>query len=438
MWDLFEYVDHIRIYLYLLRNLFHRSALQLLQFCKEHHRNRFKHEIQSIEDALITKVLEDDVNSSDGKELDLGIFTLIEHINDVRTMSRTVLKYVRQISDDEIASHLIRAVLLHSKVNELPMHEIEIFRKYLNDITLFAKIGRATAITELLPCDTWSKVLGMNDADPGRLLFSLIERSQYKICYQWLQTSPSPLQNIAIKAQFVDLFMGKIQDAENTQNQDFIKVCQILLKILVLQMDSKLLLKLKNQQLLQYLVDYLIENSTNEIYANYKITLIIFEMIEPNERDTFWDLVEKPLLIIEQYIINSKFEKLSKILKAIRPNLKCNECSICKKAIGSDGATECDSNIDWNKDHTISNKCIDHILQVYAAKALDFQMCSEIMIASSTLERSVSLDSLCGTFIMPREAPDKSNWVSCVESSGSVGTEKLPPMMATLSILFDH
>lgn len=362
-------------------------------------------------------------------------FTLIEHINDVRIMSHTLLKYINQISEDELALHLTRTVLLHNKAHEqLPVDEIEQLQKYLTDITLFASIGRATAITELLPCDTWTKVMEINRLEPARLLFSLIERSQYEICYQWLQTGP--LQNITIRAQFIDLFMGKIQDVENTRNQDFIKVCKILLKILVVQMDSNLLLKLKNQQLLQYLVDFLIENSSseNQIYTNYKITLSIFEVIDPNEVDTMWDLVEKPLLIIEQYIINSKFEKLTKILQTIRPQIKCNECSICKVSIknddGGEGCSESnekcmvherDSNVDY-KDHTISNECIDHILRIYAAKALDFHMCStQIMIAgSSTLERSVSLDSLCGTFVMPREAPDKSNWVSDITLRSTV------------------
>lgn len=400
--------------------------MRLLQFCQEHHRNRFKNEIQRIEDALIAKVLEDAEENNDGMELDLETFTLIEHINDVRFMSHTLLKYINQISDDELALHLIRTVFLHNKTNEqLSIDEIQQLQKYLTDIKLFANIGRATAITELLPCDTWTKVMEINRVEPGRLLYSLIERSQYEICFQWLQTEP--LQNFVYKAQFIDLFMGKIQDTDNTQNQDFIKVCKILLKMLAVQMDSNLLLKLKNRELLQYLVDFLIDNLTDElqIYNNYKITLSIFEVIDPKEVDTLWNLVEMPLLIIEQYIINSKFEKLSKILQTIRPNIKSNECLICKNLVKSDGADEglelnekCAAHesgtttVDY-KDHVISNECIDHILQIYAAKSLDFNMCNAqiIISGSSTLNRSVSLDSLCGTFVMPREAPDKSNWV---------------------------
>lgn len=392
-----------------------RSALQLLQFCQDHHRNRFKDAIHSIEDVLITKILEGECDRNDEKELDLETFTLIEHINDVCTMSRTLLTYINQISDDELASHLIRTALLHNKANEqLPLDEMEQLQNYLADITLYANIGRATTMTELLSCDTWTKVMEINRVDPGRLLHSLIERNQYEICFQWLQTDP--LKATAIDTQFIDLFMGKIQDSGNTKNRNFIKVCKVILKILVVQMDSNLLLKLKNQQLLQYLVDFLIENSTNEnlIYNNYKITLNIFEIIDPKEVDTLWGLVEVPLLIIEQYIINSKFETLSKILQAIRPNIKCNECLICKDLAKSDRADEFAERNENYKDHVTSIECVDHILRIYAAKALDFHTGNAHLdiSGSSTLDRSVSLDSLCGTFIMPREAPEKSNWVN--------------------------
>lgn len=136
------------------------------------------------EDVLITKVLEDEC--SDEKELDLETFTLIEHINDVRIMSHTLLKHINQISDDELALHLIRTVLLHDKANEqLPLDEMEQLQKYLTDITLYANIGRANTMTELLPCDTWTKVMEINRVKPGRLLYSLIERNQYEICFQF-------------------------------------------------------------------------------------------------------------------------------------------------------------------------------------------------------------------------------------------------------------
>lgn len=360
-----------------------------------------------------------DEESRDEKELDLETFTLIEHINDIRFMSRTLLRHIHQISDDELASHLIRTVLLHSKANEqLPINEIEQLQKYLADITLYANIGRATTMmTELLPCDTWTKVMEINRVEPGRLLYSLIERNQFEICFQWLQTEP--LQNTDIKPQFIDLFMGKIQDSGNTKNHDFIKVCKVILKILVVQMDSNLLLKLKNQQLLVYLVDFLIDNSTNENYKNYKITLNIFEVIDTKEVDSLWGLVEMPLLIIEQYIINSKFETLSKILQAIRPNIKSNECVICKNLPKSDTIDECtkqdekNSNLNY-KDHIISIECVDHILRIYAAKALDFHIDSAHIetLNGSTLKHNVSLHSLCEKFVMPREAPEKLNWVN--------------------------
>lgn len=392
--------------------------MRLIHFCQEHHRTRCNDAIERIEDALIIKILDNiDTKSQDGKESDCQeTYTLIEHINDIRTMSSTLLKHITQICDEELALHLCRTVLLHKNAHEqLSTDEIDQLRAYLANITLFASVGRATAITELLPCDTWTKVMEINRVEPGRLLYSLVERGQYEICYKWLQTEP--LQDIIIKSQLNELFLSKIQDSANTQNESFIAICKILLKILVVQMDSKLLLKLKNKQLLQYLVDHLVETSGNEnhVYNNYRVTLKIFDVINAKEVDTLWNLVETPLLIIEQCIINSKFDALNKILQAIQPHIKGNECSICKNSTNIDTGGEGsdpigkNANVDY-KDHNISVDCIDHILRIYASKALDFH------IGNAHIEipgnEQISSDSLRSSFIMPREVPAKANWVN--------------------------
>lgn len=401
--------------------------------------NRYKGAIEHIQDVLIVKVLEEseseeekNENSSEKELTDLATFMLIEHINDIHLMSQTLLQHINRISDEELASQLIRTVLLHRHFNELPTDEIEQLRKYSTDITLYANIGRATAMTDLLPYDTWTKVMEISRLAPERLLHSLVERNQYELCYQWMQTVK--LQNIVVKSQFIDLFLAKIQERLNTNDEHFIKVSEIILKVLAKQTDSQLLLKMKNHKLLQYLVDILIESSAeeNRIYNNYKITLSIFDVIDSTEVDTLWHLVETPMLIIEQYIINSKFETLSRIFQSIRPQIKNYECSICQNTLKTDGA---DEHIDVNedlasergrnfhvnyKDHVTSVQCVDHILRIYAAKALDFHIGSSTLTVSTASilpVRSISLDSVCDIFMMPRETPDKSDWVKDTDAT---------------------
>ncbi|XP_031621433.1 zinc finger FYVE domain-containing protein 26 homolog [Contarinia nasturtii] len=408
----------------------YRLALSLLQYTQERHLHRHKEAIWAIEDEIIVKIL-----NEEAEKLELKTFSLIENIKNIPLMSSTLLKHINRISDDELALHLIRMILLHERVNEVPKNEIEQLTKYLSDVTLYANIGRAITITDYI-YEAWTKVMEISRVEPERLLYSLIERNQYELCYQWIETIPLTM---VIKPQFLDLFTTKIIDNQDNNNEHFIKVCKVLLKLMVLQMDSNLLLKLRNRKLLQYLVNFLIENSNNDnyTYKNYQISLLIFDVLDAKEANTLWELIDSPLLIIEQYILNSKFETLMKILRTIRPHIKKNECSICSTMSreappppssssmesGSNHLKKTTSEIDRPsfidyKCHAISDHCVDQILRTYAAKALDFRVGGgSVMQEGSTPKRTISLDSVCGSFIMPREAPAKSQWIKDDEAT---------------------
>lgn len=412
-------------------------AHRLLQFCQERHLKRHKQAIWNIKDVLITKILEAEEEENG---LDSKTYSLIEHIKDLKLMARTLLKHINRISDDELARHLIQTILLHNRVNEVPADQIEQLKNYMCDIVLYASIGRAITMTDYI-YEAWTKVVEISRVAPERLLYSLIERNQYELCYQWIQTVS--LQETVKKSRFIDLFMTKITDNHDNNDEYFIKVAEILLKkIMAIHMDSNILLKLRNRKLLQYLIDYLIENSKdgNEyVYKNYKITLIIFDTIDAKEANTLWHLIDVPLLIIEQYILNSKFETLAKIIKAIRPHIKSNECQFCgtstKVSLTQESSEntqqhnhstddcdlECSSPFNY-RNHATSVQCVDKILQTYAAKSLDFRIGSgtdDLNIApeSTVASSAVSMESLCGTFQMPREAPDKAHWIKDHEAT---------------------
>lgn len=383
--------------------------------------------IQSIIDVLIMKILDvDSKNASDSK-----IFSLIENIMDLQLMATTLLEHINRISDDDLALHLIRTILQHNRVDELPTEQIEQLTKYSSDIILCAGIGRAITITDFT-FETWTKITEINRVAPERLLHSLIDRNQYKLCYEWIENTKTSLKDAVMKQQFIDMFLTKITDNRDNSNEYYIKVCKTILKEMVSQMDSSLLLKLRNRKLLQYLVDHLIDNSDHDnlIYKKYKITLSIFDVIDTKEVNALWELAEEPLLIIEQYILNSKFETLSKILKTIRPLIKENECQICSASSKTDTEIEINTDVQSNrqlmdefnsnyyyKSHATSVQCIDQILQTYAAKALDFRIGNGSVIEDPSSKMSASFDSVCVAFSMPREAPDKSHWIKDIEAT---------------------
>lgn len=399
-----------------------RSALQFLQYSQEIHQKKHQTLFHQIKDALITKIL------SNKTEKDLEVYSLIEHIGNIKLMAATLFEHIQKISDEELASHLIRTILLHDQVNELSAEQLDRFKKYLSNIKLFAKIGRV--LTHFPPHDSWTKIMEISRLAPENLLNSLIERNQFELCYEWIQVVPLQPKSLA-KPKFIELFMDKIGDNRCSKNEYFIKVCKKLLENMVMHLDPKFLLKLQNRKLLQYLVDYLIVSAPdNGVYRKYLITLKIFDVIDPKEMAELWDLVREPLLIIEQYLINSKFESLSTILEAIRPLIKSNKCQICmnvqqneslmelgknvelyKQIMGDSGLNRC--NYVNYKNHVMSIECIDHLLRTYASKALDFRISNRFDHADqpSKLNTTISLDSLCGIFVMPREPPPKENWV---------------------------
>lgn len=211
--------------------IFHSLAHRSLQFCQERHLKRHKQVIWNIKDVLITKILEEEADLSDVKT-----FSLIEHIKDLPLMSSTLLKHINRISDDELALHLIRTILLHNRVNEVPMDQFEQLTKYMSDIQLYASIGRAITMTDYI-YETWTKVMEICRVAPERLLYSLIERNQYELCYQWIQTVS--FQEAVIKSKFIDLFMTKITDNRDNNDEHFIKVCKVILKkIMLSQVDA--------------------------------------------------------------------------------------------------------------------------------------------------------------------------------------------------------
>lgn len=81
--------------------------------------------------------------------------------------------------------------------------------------------------------------------------------------------------------------------------------------------------KIRNIEILRVCIDFLAANSTAwRTFENIKIGFQIMLEIEANARHLFWDLIEKPLLMIEQLLMNGKLEMLAHIINKISPNLK--------------------------------------------------------------------------------------------------------------------
>lgn len=410
------------------------AALNAILHCQENYYKKFQTQILQIQDVLIQKLLEK--NNSEVNSSSAG-YDAIEFISNLSLKATILLENIEHIDDHKLAMRLIRTILLHNRMNQVPDEQLKHLKRYLSDISLYANITKVLS-SPTKQTVNWIEIMKISRTTPDAILNDLIELREYDLCYQWIQKHPLNAQNV-IKPKFIERLLNCIAE-ENGHNQkveSFTKLCETLLKEMVLQMSSNLLMQLKNRQLLQYLVNFLIDQSPNEnqVYRNYKISLRILEVIGEDEANTLWALIQEPLLIIEQYILNTKFEALAIILRAIRPMIYGKNCKICienkqdnimptlrgsahfyKPNLG-------DNNLHRNyvsyKNHCISIDCVDYLLRIYAAKALDFRISETFGQAESSSQSTemTSLDSLCGTFLMPREAPDKSNWIRDEEAS---------------------
>lgn len=127
-----------------------------------------------------------------------------------------------------------------------------------------------------------------------------------------------------------------------------------------------------------------------------------------------WTIAQYPLILLEQLLMNSKIDILSVILKELREMLKdAPSCNVCNDKSNKYKIGETLIFYDYDSHHKnvwISSDCIDFLLKMYAAKALDFQ----IIESNSSLSESHSqsqISQLSKTFVIPKETPTKDKWI---------------------------
>lgn len=415
------------------------AVLQIIQYCKESDWKKYHTNLSRLKDYLIQCLL----NEIDNKSSLTVSYKIIENIKDIQTKARILLRNIHKINDDRLAKRLIKTILLHNRITKVSADQKLELEKYLADIEIYAKI--ASILTHHSPQTIdWVLIMNSSKDTPEWILNSLIKYREFNLCYQWIQVHPLKK---SINTDILESIFRSVSKNQSKHNEDLFRIIEAVPKELIVNFDSAILMRLKNRRLLEYLVDYLTKDSVeeNENYRNYKISLKMLEVVPEDEANTLWNIVNNPLLIIEQYVMNSKFESFTCIIKAIRPLVantkKCQICSEKRNELFSGKSNSdpnfnlklymhpnCSSNseltlsrFDYNyNNHYISVECIESLLRVYAAKALDFRISETHSYHSDILSQTTemaSLDSLCGTFTMPREVPEKSQWVRDEEAS---------------------
>lgn len=230
---------------------------------------------------------------------------------------------------------------------------------------------------------------------------------QFKLCLEWADVHEvsENMRNLIVLNLLRQLF-----EYTSQATPEFIR--ELLARLPMNQaMDliQEEMSKVRNVEILQVCIDFISENSFDwKSFENIKIGLQIMVEIDVNTRHLFWDLIEKPLLMIEQFLMNGKLDLLGIIINKISPNLK--------KDPSGDNLYY---NIKTIESVVISRNAVDALLRFYAEKALDMKnprnVCAAPVKASddSLLQSidSINIEAASKPFVMPEQVPSKDQWV---------------------------
>ncbi|XP_004529516.1 zinc finger FYVE domain-containing protein 26 homolog [Ceratitis capitata] len=404
---------------------------------------------QTRTDQLLVQLIEEDARN----------IRYAGRIQDIGVRAKLIQANFTKIATTRLAKELIENTLQNRQATKrIPAALRAQLEGILADITIYAKVS------EVLQFETWPQAYDFGMKTPTAIFEKLLQSHLYKLCYNWCRVVKLTQHFAAQKQRFLDVLLQALLEFHDDLSEsgsgcggdDDGEVNKYLLQILetfptrdVVNFLDTHKDKFRTVRLMRYTVAYLMRHNPTECqsYRNYKISLVIFEQLTTGELAPFWKLFKHPLLIIEQLIMNTKFETLTKVLAAVRAALAQTDtsatqvCSFCfdkrghiydihtrssgtphkvKFQLGADiGGTTNSAFILLNfnlyqKNHAITNECIDLLLRIYGTKALDYHVsdiASSSERVSQTTDMQQSLDSLCGAFQIPTIAPTREDWV---------------------------
>lgn len=164
---------------------------------------------------------------------------------------------------------------------------------------------------------------------------------------------------------------------------------------------NELIEQLKSVVCLKFVITFLLNSCSSNLsskqldeYQNLSIGIQMLAVLPHVEQTEHWDLIAKPHLIVEQFVMNTRFEVLEKMISEVHPLLTQLPAA-----------------------SPMSLTSIDSILRHYASKALDFRVVQRsapcrVVPGDDKLLVSLSVGSTHSEeFIMPPLVPSKDEWV---------------------------
>ncbi|XP_014614411.1 PREDICTED: uncharacterized protein LOC106792487 [Polistes canadensis] len=336
-------------------------------------------EVQHFKDRVLSCLTSEQENTINP----LKILEYLYQINDIHTLAQIILNNISKW-EAYVCECILIHTLNHSDSSKLPLHCKLQMNEILRRISIFRK---------MLPyCgnennNMWYDVAYCtNKIDPFDIIQSLISADKFELCLEWLECQSFILEAQSSVAQ--DFFIGLLKN----EKQDFkqaLKLLQSLPLNHAMKLCKAVLKKVESTSALSFLVNYFLQHCKKTEIIKYKRTLIsidILKEVKEKERSLYIHLIKDPLLMLEQLLMNCKFETLQKILSVVCANLQDTGISITE---------------------------FDKTIRFYSKKALDFRVSlqRDVIDNKSKSTQESGSENETNEFIMPTKVPTKEEWI---------------------------
>uniref|UniRef100_A0A2M4A387 Putative zinc finger fyve domain-containing protein 26 n=1 Tax=Anopheles triannulatus TaxID=58253 RepID=A0A2M4A387_9DIPT len=311
-----------------------------------------------------------------------------------------------------------------------------------NELRMYVRVG---TLLRLEPAEDWRTVRKYSLENRNHVLQQLIEQREYGVCADWIKRHPiDPDRDL-------EMFMYAVRKAHGGADGEQVAEPSVLLFAIietmpigaVVKLYEAMLVTIRSVPIVHYMLRYLQNHGDRQpLYQKYQLSLTIFEHLSRTEYDGLWNLASRPLLILEQCLMNSRLELLADVIRSIRPLLArdlCRQCFEHREYIrdlqetvhGLDHPASAKARNPHHDGLYIGHECVDCLLRIYASKALEYKVFPAELdplhrdptLAMGEVGSTMSLDSLAGElpaigvpFVLPKEIPARDQWVKDEET----------------------
>nr|XP_040222466.2 zinc finger FYVE domain-containing protein 26 homolog [Anopheles coluzzii] len=301
----------------------------------------------------------------------------------------------------------------------------------------------------------WQRARKFSAENKSTVLHQLIELGELRVCADWIKLHPIEAERelemfmYAVHKLSAASTVAVIPTTTTSLELDSEPPIALLFRIIetmpieaVVKLYETIMLNIRSVPVVSYMLGYLERNTTTKpLYQKYQLSLKIFEHLSHDEYEGLWNLASRPLLIVEQCLMNSRLELLAGVMRSIRGLLVADVCAHCYEhreyirdlhdAVQSGTEREQQPQTSTVLRHYpvhdglfISHECVDCLLRVYAGKALEYKVFPDVVGPADTLpdgpvSRVSSYDSLSEVgqpFVMPKDIPGRDRWVKDEEA----------------------